>query len=134
MATINERNPTPLSREVLQGLKQQVDEEKRQRQISDVVNMIYGAAYHTAKNSTDRFFSYVLPTYAESPYKLYREETLTKLQSLFPDSAVYYGLVVMDKWGKRHILNKLDPAIHHIIHVNEKKEFVTQEAIIIDWS
>ena len=134
MTTINERNPTPLTRDVLRGLKQKVDEEKRQKSIDDAVQMLYIAAAQTAKTSIDTFFSYVLPTYEETPYRLYGQEILDRVKKLFPDSDVSYNFVVLDNRGRRHILNKLDPALHPFIVKDRKNEFRKEWAIIIDWS
>jgi hypothetical protein len=142
---------TPFTREQMRAFKAQKDEETRNLKIDTIVKKIYDEAVRFAElnsetvfrvkylNSTDNL-NYMIPISTYYQLKIKREEVeankeeiLSRLRILFPDSKVEYKKVSIakGKGGKEFDISTLDDNILQLIDIRQS---TTEEYIVIDWS
>jgi len=145
---------TPITKESMQQLKFQEEEENRIRQINGIVGQIYNAAIREAKTTINTSYRYLVPSDKEyygpvDKYPnieihniLYQKELVVfhekneqaiidRLQILFPNCLISCNILVPDQDGKWYILSKADDIALQFINSYKVK---TSKFIVIDWS
>jgi hypothetical protein len=97
--------------------------------MATILDVICDAATLIAERGEETSFSYILPTFAMSPFVQHRDDVLAELKRRLPDCSVTYTFIAMDKKGKRYDLSKVDPATKKTLDLKRKAE-----AVMIDWS
>ena len=138
---------TPVSRDVLRGLKAQRDEVNRIKRVNERISIIYQGAIKAAEMTTDTKFQHPYQTHRICTGRVLEEgsidtemkrlelnnrdmvEILSGLQALFPDCTVEHTKLARGQDGKMYDVSKLD--IKALPFINRQQ---TQEFIVIDWS
>ena len=138
----------------MRAFKAQKDEETRNLKIDTIVKKIYDEAVRFAELNSETVFRvkyvstfdalpalpYMLPPSTYYQLKIGRddvepnkEEILSRLRILFPDSKVEYKKVSIakGKGGKEFDISTLDDNILQLIDIRQS---TTEEYIVIDWS
>ena len=136
----------------MRAFKAQKDEETRNLKIESIVKKIYKEAVQFAELNSETIFrvKYVSTmvdlNYGMLPPSTYyqlkigrddvepnKEEILSRLRCLFPDSKVEYKKVSIakGKGGKEFDISTLDDNILQLIDIRQS---TTEEYIVIDWS
>lgn len=137
----------------MRAFKAQKDEETRNLKIESIVKKIYDEAVLFAELNTETVFRVkyerimdTVPNYLGLPPSDYyqlkikrddvepnKEEILSRLRGLFPDSKVEYKKVSIakGKGGKEFDISTLDDNILQLIDIRQS---TTEEYIVIDWS
>jgi len=80
---------TPMSKESMQKLKAEEYEKNRNKQIKEIVSNIYNNAIETAKNKTNKSYSYYINNRLLVGFIIKNhKEIIETLQKLFPDSSI----------------------------------------------
>lgn len=129
---MNSQTLEPLSREYLQNIYQQTQEEIRKRKIKICITSFYNAIKTAAQTSNKKLFVFYLNDTMNNNHQLfkeYRDEILLEIQQLFPDSKVYYSNVVVGKDNSIHNIQDIDEKLKPFLNMNN-----IREALIVDWS
>jgi len=139
-----------MTRESLQTLKAEKDEQHRLIVIDNIVDMMYEKVVQVAGTTTETKVKFAIPyhkpfdsnrldyspiTRLNSPDKEFyitnMPDILKQLQALFPGCTVEHSFrpVIKGQDGKEHDINTVDPAI--LPYVNVKRY---DEGITVDWS
>ena len=144
---------TPFSRENMQDLKAQKDEEAHIMKINSVVKQLYEETVRFAERNQEtvykininrNYYHIQLPSNSNSLYyhdlhitreyvTEHMEEILTHLRSLFPDCYVEYKKITLARGidGKEYDISTTDNTIRPFIHMHQT---TTNESIMIDWT
>jgi len=128
---------TPITKESMQQLKFQEEEEIRIRTINSIVGQIYSAAIREAKTTINTSYRYLVPSDKENNLQLVvfheknEQAIIDRLQILFPNCLISCNILVPDQDGKWHILSKVDDKALQFITSYKVK---TSKFIVIDWS
>ena len=128
---------TPITKESMQQLKFQEEEENRIRQINGIVGQIYNAAIREAKTTINTSYRYLVPSDKQNNLQLVvfheknEQAIIDRLQILFPNCLISCNILVPDQDGKWYILSKADDIALQFINSYKVK---TSKFIVIDWS
>ena len=128
--------PKPHSRESLQGLKDKLLEEKRNKSIDHIIERIYQLVYQHAETNNTVFkyeceirliHSHIQPDF----YRINKEDILQKLNDVFPECNIKYTTLVKGQDGIMYDIENMELNIiaTAFIKLTDKKEY-----IVIDWS
>ena len=139
---------TPYSRDALRGMKAQVDEEKRLRQIGHIIGHIHSYVVSQARTTQDTKYKYAVPApFILQPGYLPREiptqneqaafhkanmpDILECLRELFPGCSVAFTSITMAQGndGKMYDVSDLDEKALAFVNNPQKNSY-----IIVDWS
>jgi hypothetical protein len=129
---MNPQTLEPLSREYLQNIYQVTQEAIRKRKINDFISWCYNEVKMSAQLQNKKSFIYYLDINMNNSAQLFKDnkdEILSGIQLLFPDSKIHCSNIVVAK----------DNSIQHVQDIDEKlKPFLNmkniREALIVDWS
>jgi hypothetical protein len=129
--------PTPMSRDEMRSLKAKTDEEKRVNRVEQHVKIMYDAAMHTARTSTNtqwcaEFHNGQCAQGLNGMFVVTNiDDILRGLQLLFPDCSVDFKTVTMAMGPDRqmHDISTLDEKALMFIGNRQVKQCIT-----IDWS
>ena len=130
------RNMEPLTRQYLLGLKAQVDEETRVKNVQSYVSQICSNVIHMARTTSQtRFQQKVAPDIGNPSHHGYfnvrhsMPDILDKLRGVFPDSKVEFKSLSRGQDGKMYDIADIDERMKPFINPQFNEEF-----IIVDWS
>jgi hypothetical protein len=126
-----------MSKESMQKLKAEQDEENRNKKIKEIVSNIYNSAIYTAKRTSNKSFHYEIPmnnTYKHDNsldifYVNNKDEIVKILQELFTDCSVSFSILSRGNDGKLYDISKIDEKVIPFINRQFDKSY-----IVIDWS
>lgn len=126
----------PLTRQYLLGLKAQVDEETRVRNVQSYVSQICSNVKQIATTTPQtRFQQKVAPVNGNpSQYGYFNvrhsvPDILDKLRGVFPDSKVEFKSLSRGQDGKMYDIADIDERMKPFINPQHNEDF-----IIVDWS
>jgi hypothetical protein len=126
----------PLTRQYLLGLKAQVDEETRVRNVQSYVSQICSNVKQIATTTPQtRFQQKVAPDIGNAPHHGYfnvrhsMPDILDKLRGVFPDSKVEFKCISRGQDGKMYDIADIDERMKPFINPQFNEDF-----IIVDWS
>lgn len=115
-----------MSRNAMQMLKAQKEEEIRIRAVNQIVQSVYSAAVYTATTTTSTKYQHPL----QSQQGLINiGDIISGVQALFPDCTVVHKHLKQAQDGKFYDISILDPSVFPFLAKHQSQEF-----IIIDWS
>lgn len=122
----------PMPRYVMRQLKAKYDESQRIEGVKNRVQMIYNAAVHAARYTSETSYNFQLPQDGHQTDPFYLKnmpEILAGLQELFPGCAVSHTLLSKGTDGKMYDISKLDDKVLPFVN-----KALDQSYIVIDWS
>jgi hypothetical protein len=135
-STFVNRNMEPLTRQYLLGLKAQVDEETRVRNVQGFVSQICSNVKQIATTTPQtRFQQKVAPDIGNASHHGHfnvrhsMPDILDKLRGVFPDSKVEFKSLSRGQDGKMYDIADIDERMKPFINPQLNEDF-----IIVDWS
>jgi len=119
----------PMSRNAMQMLKAQRDEENRIREVNLIVQTIYTHAVNTATTTTYKTYQHAVQS-SGNIINTNIGDVISGLQALFPDCTVERTHLTLAQDGKMYDMSKMDPSVLPFITIRSQ----SQEYIVIDWS
>jgi hypothetical protein len=128
----SQSQPQPISRQYLQELKVNNDEQKRLNMINKCVNNIYNSLINQAASSTLTSYNYQInqgPSTDSEFIKKNKNDILNGLKVLFPDCLVEFKILSRGIDGEMYDVSNIDEKISPFINRQNDREY-----IVIDWT